>query len=323
MVMVEPLISVILPTYNRASSLRQTLASLAEQTLPADQYEVVVVDDGSTDGTQSVRQDSYPYQLRYIRQANRGDVAARNTGVRESRASFLVFIDDDILATPGYVQALFAAHSARPQHILMAQARYLPVDERAPFQSISATTQRYPTGNSTFVDLCTNSMALDRRIYLQVGLLQALDFPPVDVWCDVDFGYRAYKRGFDFVRVEEAVCYHRDHSWASLRRASQRMYMVGYRANALFDKYPELPGYLPMFEDKLPRSPDDSLRLTIRKSLRPLTSSHPALATLEWLAGRLESSYPESSLLLPLYRWVTGGHLYRGFRAGRTELGVR
>jgi glycosyltransferase involved in cell wall biosynthesis len=91
-----PLVSVILPAYNRARYLRAALESvLAQDYRP---LEVVVVDDGSTDGTAQVA-SAHP-QVRCLRQPNRGVAAARNAGLTASRGAFVAFLDSDDLWVP-------------------------------------------------------------------------------------------------------------------------------------------------------------------------------------------------------------------------------
>jgi GT2 family glycosyltransferase len=110
-----PAISVIIPTYNRASLLERSLESLTDQTLPRDEFEVVVVDDGSSDWTQSVctkLADRLP--LRYFRIENSGISAAKNLGVFASRAPLLLFFDDDDVADPGLLEAHVEAHREHP-----------------------------------------------------------------------------------------------------------------------------------------------------------------------------------------------------------------
>jgi GT2 family glycosyltransferase len=110
-----PAISVIIPTHNRASLLERSLESLTEQTLPRDAFEVVVVDDGSSDWTQSVctkLADRLP--LRYFRIENSGISAAKNLGVFASQAPLLLFFDDDDVADPGLLEAHVDAHREHP-----------------------------------------------------------------------------------------------------------------------------------------------------------------------------------------------------------------
>jgi hypothetical protein len=110
-----PLVSVIIPTYNRASLLERSLESLSDQTVPRDAFEVVVVDDGSSDWTQSIcttLADRLP--LRYFRIENSGISAAKNLGVFASQAPLLLFFDDDDVADSGLLEAHLEAHREHP-----------------------------------------------------------------------------------------------------------------------------------------------------------------------------------------------------------------
>src|SRR4051812_9846129 len=91
-----PLISVVIPTFNRAVLLRSSLDSLARQTLPATDYEVVVVNDGSADTTEDVCQEfASRMPMRYFYIKNSGISAAKNLGIFASSAPLILFFDDD------------------------------------------------------------------------------------------------------------------------------------------------------------------------------------------------------------------------------------
>jgi glycosyltransferase involved in cell wall biosynthesis len=103
-----PRCSVIIPTYNRMELLRYTLESLARQTLPTDEYEVLVVDDGSSDATASVvRGFRDRLDVRYFFQPDEGwrVAKARNVGIVNARADKCVFIDSGVLAHSGCLAA--------------------------------------------------------------------------------------------------------------------------------------------------------------------------------------------------------------------------
>ena len=91
------LVSIIIPTYNRIDKLKRVLAGLEEQTLAADQWEVIVIDDGSKDNTICFLQDmDFPFNFRILTQDHLGPWPARNLGVCESKGEILLFMDDDI-----------------------------------------------------------------------------------------------------------------------------------------------------------------------------------------------------------------------------------
>jgi glycosyltransferase involved in cell wall biosynthesis len=109
-----PKISVVVPTYNRAELLRATLASLARQTIPADEFEVIVADDGSSDATVKVV-ESFSGRLRvaYYFQEDKGfrAAAARNGGARLASSSILLFLDTGTVASPNLLYSHIKAHS--------------------------------------------------------------------------------------------------------------------------------------------------------------------------------------------------------------------
>ena len=106
-----PDVSIVVATYNRCAGLARLLRALDEQTYPASQFEVVVVDDGSSDATpELLRTVDVPYALRSYAQSNSGPAAARNLGVAQARGSLILFLDDDIVPAPGLVAAHVAAH---------------------------------------------------------------------------------------------------------------------------------------------------------------------------------------------------------------------
>lgn len=106
-----PDVSVVVCTYNRAHLLEQTLNSLLSQDTRGRSFEVVVVDDGSTDATRRVAETIAPTVcvcVRYIRQGNAGVGAARNRGIQEARAPWIAFIDDDEIASEHWLDELLS-----------------------------------------------------------------------------------------------------------------------------------------------------------------------------------------------------------------------
>lgn len=117
-----PSLSVIIPTYNRKDSLIRLLLSLAEQSCPYELYEVVIADDGSTDGTEEAVADFVaPYKLWYSWQENAGVNAARNRGLHQAYGDIVLFLDDDMVADPRLLEEHLKAHERYPKAIFRGQ----------------------------------------------------------------------------------------------------------------------------------------------------------------------------------------------------------
>ena len=106
-------LSIVVPTHNRRDALvSQTLPAIFDQDFPADEYEVIVIVDGSTDGTaEALRKLQPPCSLRIIEQTNRGPSAARNVGIYAARGDLILFLDDDIICGQHLLKQHVAAHA--------------------------------------------------------------------------------------------------------------------------------------------------------------------------------------------------------------------
>ncbi len=107
-----------MPTFNRLEILRRTLPTLANQDFPAEDYEIVVVDDGCSDGTaEFLESERDTARLRVIRQSNQGPAAARNAGLRTARGETVIFVDDDMICDPALVRSHVLACDADPLNV--------------------------------------------------------------------------------------------------------------------------------------------------------------------------------------------------------------
>ncbi len=113
------MISVIIPTFNRAGFLSRSILSVVQQTLsPA---ELIIVDDGSTDNTEQVVHDissNSPVSIVYQYQQNSGAAAARNTGIRSSRHEHIAFLDSDDWWLPGKLEQQYQAMECQPHYLI-------------------------------------------------------------------------------------------------------------------------------------------------------------------------------------------------------------
>lgn len=114
----SPRISIIICTYNRANYLRDTLQSLLKNEADPDWYELLIIDNNSTDNTPAVAHqfiDSSPdHNIRYIKETNQGLSFARNRGIREANNPTLLFLDDDIIASSQFISSWLTFFNQHP-----------------------------------------------------------------------------------------------------------------------------------------------------------------------------------------------------------------
>jgi GT2 family glycosyltransferase len=112
-----PLVSVVVPCYNRANFLPRCLGSLFAQTYPRERFEIVLVDDGSTDGTAETARAlgaAWAGGLRVVEQSNGGPARARNAGIRAAGGEIVAFTDSDCVAAPEWLEQLVRTLAADP-----------------------------------------------------------------------------------------------------------------------------------------------------------------------------------------------------------------
>jgi GT2 family glycosyltransferase len=328
------LASVIIPTYNRKDSLRRALDGLRNQTLPSDCYEAIIADDGSTDGTGQLLWNDYPFQVHYYRQENAGAAMARNMGADHSLAEVLVFMDDDIVATPATLEHLVL--KLRTSERLIVLGTLIPALDDSPslfgvkysegtvfpgdLDDVSQDTNDDLDGcYMHFIQCKTGVLSIKRQDFYDLSMFQ----DPTDGWPnwdDVDFGYRAHLQGFRLWRCHSATAYHHDHALESLESSCKRLEQLSKSAAQLLERYPELRPHL-AYRDKEPMSfQTDSPELLVRKALRSLMSGAGSVRVMRRLAATLERHRADSPILVLLYRWILSAYMYRGYRQGLCEL---
>jgi glycosyltransferase involved in cell wall biosynthesis len=124
-----PTVSVIIPTYNRAHLLGRAIRSVLAQTY--HDYELIVVDDGSTDNTQEIVRDFSDDRIKYIRHdKNKGGAAARNSGIKAAAGQYIAFQDDDDVWQLGKLQKQIEAFEGAPPEVGVVYADLQRLDER-------------------------------------------------------------------------------------------------------------------------------------------------------------------------------------------------
>jgi glycosyltransferase involved in cell wall biosynthesis len=201
----RPDVTVVVATRDRARRLAALFASLRGQTLSADRFEVIVVDDGSADDTQSVvRAEAERGGLRLAlltHGGGGGPGAARNTGWRTARAPLVAFTDDDCEADPAWLEALVEAWSGDVLEAL--QGSTTPIESEMAGQGPLTYTYDYRERNLNFP---TCNMAYPHALLECLAGFDAVAFPRTGEDCDL--AWRAIAAGGRVTFVAEARVRH-------------------------------------------------------------------------------------------------------------------
>lgn len=244
--MEKKLISVIIPTYNRADILKMCLDALSNQTINSQLFEVIVIDDGSKDSTsEMIKNYNSKYKLKYIIQENSGPGAARNKGIKESEADLLLIINDDTICEPDNLQRHLEAHKEYNDKIaVLGTFDYTSEAQVKPFiyyaqrstvifaYPIMKAEQKY---NYRFFWTC--NLSIKKSFIEEVGYFDE-DFSE-PIMEDTEIGYRLQKIGVNVLYYPKAKSIHYDFNMDSDKFA-KRQFMLGRNIVKFLIKHPEL-----------------------------------------------------------------------------------
>ncbi|MDQ3703447.1 MAG: glycosyltransferase [Chloroflexota bacterium] len=222
-----PLVSVVVPTFNRRASLGRLLEALERQTYPNDRFEVVVVDDGSSDGTvEWLRGYRARYPLRVMEQAHEGPSAARNRGVAAANGTLVLFLDDDVVPLPECIAEHVAVRSGMPEaEAVVIGPMSPPRDWPRPVwvRWVEDTLQEQYRAMQAGEFACsprqfyTANASLPRARFLEVGGFDA-EFKRNE---DVELAYRLQQNGLAFIFHPRAdVLHYAGHSLEAWQAAT-------------------------------------------------------------------------------------------------------
>jgi glycosyltransferase involved in cell wall biosynthesis len=199
-----PFFSVIIPVFNRAQLLERALASVLMQSF--QDFEIIVVDDGSADDPASVIAPVADSRIRFVRQENRGGAAARNTGIDLANGRYIAFLDSDDRFLPHHLSAMKAMLDRAPGSAAYAR---MSVDRGNGSSMLRPPRAIAPGEHMANYLLCergfvpTITLAVDTQTARRVRYDSRLPFAQ-----DTDFAIRLYLSGCRFAMAEEpgAIC---------------------------------------------------------------------------------------------------------------------
>jgi len=233
------------PTYNRLPILKKCLSAMEGQTLAAEDFEVIVIDDGSSDGTeQLLTHYQPPFRFQYLRQKNSGTGAARRNGVAHASGEYLLLMNDDTIcdrdllkqhlqvqrAYPGERWAVLGNFEYPAAARMRALTRYFCVE---PFMFPQVSIEEgCPYGYSHFI---TCNLSVHREAVVEVGSFDSI----YKLSEDTEMGLRLYERGYRVLYHPDAHAFH-DHLPYPARNLIRRARVYGADYFYMFGKHPRV-----------------------------------------------------------------------------------
>ncbi|MBN1871170.1 MAG: glycosyltransferase family 2 protein [Candidatus Omnitrophica bacterium] len=241
-------ISVVVPTFNRKEVLKKCIQALFDQDLDKSDYEIIVIDDGSSDGSREMLKsiiDKAPCKMAYFCHSRKGPAAARNAGIRHAIGRIILFIDDDIITVPGLLREHGDWHRryARDNIAVLGYVTWSPEIKVTPFMRwLEEGTQFDYRQFYDKIDIdnpryfYSANLSLSRKFLLENNVFFSEDFPYAACE-DTELSYRLKEFGMDLKFNKEAIGYH--YNPTSLLTYSKRMSYVGTSIAILSQKLPE------------------------------------------------------------------------------------
>lgn len=222
-------VSIIIPTYNRGTLIINTLASLELQALTDNEMEVIIVDDGSTDGSGKLigeylsKTERSSWRL-LVHEVNKGRAAACNTGIRTAKAPLVLFTDDDCVVKPDWAEMHFKRHAESKQTVSVLGSVTFPSEWIKRSNFVRYSNSRYVGNrNIRYVggkidDLPPNyfgglNVSVSKDQLLKIGLFDE----KVGRGQDGELGYRLWKSGVKLVYDPRPLVIHHSPEMVSLQ----------------------------------------------------------------------------------------------------------
>ncbi len=215
-------ISVLIPVLNDKSGISNTLNSVMNQTIDHSEYEVIVCDNGSTDGTQKVVQNHMKIHptIVFINESLQSSYAARNKAILKSQAPILVFIDSDMTCNPDWLSKIkMVFEKFKPDYvgskvIVKPQSKSLPTI----YNTLTSFHTEIEMDKNQFSPTCC--LSVKKSVFDKIGLFD----DRLESGGDWEFGNRVHRHQFKTYYANEVVVYHPSRStFGQLIQKTQRV----------------------------------------------------------------------------------------------------
>ena len=314
-------ISVIIPTHNRSDALDLTLKGLAEQKFNED-WEVFVINNNCTDNTDQIVnkwRGKFPVSLALLHQNIPGAAAARNAGARQAKGEYLVFIDNDILVEPDFLERHRRALMENPNSWIVGMVANLPEQENSPFgrfrRSLAAVDES--PGVKEIFGFSGAISSLPRTDFEKLGGFDE-NFH-VASGEDQELSIRARRQlGVKVLLVPDILAVHNDWAGWTFEDFCLRQRIYARTEYLFWQKYGDEHPRLGMVLESFPVDwRMDSLNLKIRKMRKRILGSGVSQKILLNISTSLEKFSVFRPVLWQFYKLRLAGAINEGLREGR------
>lgn len=283
-------ISVVVATFNRQDTLREVLPTLINQTLPPDQYEILLCDAGSTDGTKEYVESLQAPNVKLLVGPNTGRGGARNRGIAAANGEIVMFTDADILADPNLLAEHLRFHEKYPgQAVVGCEVQVKTLDEYQEFRQDPQAHARHKATRRLLPwhYFLTGNASAPKALLLEVGCFDE-SFTGYGHE-DLELGYRLIKRGIPIHYNPQAIDYH----WHPVEFAEQinKMRLAGRSTVRFYRKHKDL-------------------RICLQMGMNPISLTvHAMVSEKGWLLTyltKMAQHCPLAKEFVLQYHYVTG-----------------
>lgn len=246
-------ISIIIPTYNRKDVLIKTLKTFTQQS--HDDFEIIIVDDGSEDGTkEAIERLNLSFKLRYFFQNNKGPASARNLGIKKAKEDIIFFTGDDIIPSPDLLKEHIYLHEQKNEKlVVLGYTQWAPQIKITPFRKYIAN---YHFNYSAIIDhenvnwryFYTSNISMNKNFLEKTGLFnEEFSYAAYE---DSELAYRMSQWGMKMIFNKKAIAYH-NHP-VDFKGYQKTMINRGKSLILLAKKIPELGKNINCLETKNP-----------------------------------------------------------------------
>jgi len=225
--------SLIVPAYNSGHTLASCLEALTNQSVPEEEYEVIVIDDGSTDNTSNIAK---AFRVKYLHQTNRGPASARNRGSRSATGDIILFTDSDCVPDHDWIRAM--VNPFQDPDVVGVKGAYKTSQKQlaarfaqAEFEDRYDFLQKEPS-----IDMVdTYSAAFRKDVFLEMNGFDE-SFPVANNE-DTELSYRLASQGYKLVFNRRAFVYHTHPD--TLVKYLKLKFWRGYWRMVVYRRYPD------------------------------------------------------------------------------------